>query len=204
MHEQWKQEMENASSAVANRVGALCLSISMVTYLAPLRPHEQMEAINSQLVPLFEERGIKLYWKKGSSFANMFTQDSKDELRLSSPERGKDTAKTDSCTGELLLSPKQSPSSKQESSKDCSKRALSSSYTNCCASILSLLVEEQFLDKWLTSCCTSASVAFLMPCSLVHTAWNRWPLVCDQHGFALMWIKQYVGEDLVCLDGRDR
>ena len=53
----WKLELEDASTAIASSVGALCLSVSMATYLAPLTPHQQMEAINGQLVPLLDERG---------------------------------------------------------------------------------------------------------------------------------------------------
>ena len=53
----WRLELEEASTAVASSVGALCLSVSMAAYLAPLTPHQQMETINGQLVPLLDERG---------------------------------------------------------------------------------------------------------------------------------------------------
>ena len=179
----------------------------MVVYLAPLRPHEQMEAINCQLVPLFEERGIKLCWNKDNNFVNMLLQASQALQQVDCHSDGKENtlSKIDSLTGERALSPTRTPVKKQLTAlKDNSKQALNTSYAACCSNIQSLLVEEHFLDKWLTSGCTSSSLAFMMPSSLVHTAWHKWPLVCDQQGYASKWIKEYVGEDLICLDGRDR
>ena len=57
MDEHWTLELEDASTAISSSVGALCLSVTMAVYLAPLTPNEQMEAINGRLVPLLEERG---------------------------------------------------------------------------------------------------------------------------------------------------
>ena len=59
LDDQWRSELEDASIAITSSVGALCLSVTMATYLAPLTPHQQMEAINGQLVPLLDERGMK-------------------------------------------------------------------------------------------------------------------------------------------------
>lgn len=208
MPDQWKLEMEAASTAVASSTGALCLSISTATYLASLKPHEQMEAINSDLVPLFEEGGIKLCWNNDNVIVNALKQVVQVEHIIKSPlpEDGEKIPKVDSHTGEPALSTVESPSRKQKryADIDCSKRALSSSYASCSSNIQSLLVKEQFLDKWLTCSCSSASLAYLMPCSLIHTAWNRWSLVCDPEGFASKWIKEYSGGGLICLDGRDR
>lgn len=204
MDEQWKLEMEDVSTAVVNSVGALCLSITMATYLATLTPHEQMETINSELVPLFEERGVKLCWNKDSSIAYALIQVTQGEQKSSFPEGGEKVPKVDSYSGESVLSPMHIPNNKQTDMKDCSKLALSSSYASCSSNIQSLLVEEQFLNKWLTSGFTGASLAYMMPCSLIHTVWNRWPLVCDPDGHASKWIKEYVGDELICLDGRDR
>ena len=206
MDEQWKQEMEDVSVAITSSVGALCLSVSMVVYLAPLNTHEQMEAINSQLVPLLDERGVQLCWKRVNSLVDVMKQVSQGtQLHIPSPGGEEVTRKVDDHTGELQVSPAQSSATTtSKTSKDCSKQALSSSYASCCACLQYLLVEEQFLDEWLTSNSTCPSLAYLMPCSLVHSVWNRWPLVCDPHGFASKWIKGYVGQELVCLDGRDR
>ena len=208
MDEKWKLEMEDVSAAVANSVGALCLSITMATYLATLTPHEQMETINSELVPLFEERGVKLCWHRYDSIVNALIQVTQGEQKSSAPEGEEEIPKVDSYTDKSVLSPRKSPNSKhcQEHAdkNDCSKLALSSSYTSCSSNIQSLLVDGQFLNKWLTSACTSASLAYMMPCSLIHTVWNRWPLVCNPDGYASKWIKEYVGDELICLDGRDR
>ena len=206
MDEQWKLEMENVSTAVVNSVGALCLSVTMATYLATLTPHEQMETINSELVPLFEERGVKLCWNKDNSIANALIQVTQGEQKTSFPESGQEVPKVGSYSGESVPSPMQSPNNKQERAdmKDCSRLGLSSSYASCSSNIQSQLVEEQFLNKWLTSGCTSASLTYMMPCSLIHTVWNRWALVCDPDGCASKWIKEYIGDELICLDGRDR
>ena len=206
MDEQWKLEMEDVSTTVVNSVGALCLSITTATYLATLTPYEQMEAINSELIPLFEERGVKLCWNKDNGIANALMQVTQGEQRSSFPEGQEEVPNVGCYSGESVLSPVRSPNNKQEhvDVQDCSKLALSSSYTSCSSNIQSLLVEEQFLNKWLTSGCTSASLAYMMPCSLIHTVWNRWPLVCDPDGYASKWIKEYVGDELICLDGHDR
>ena len=202
MDEQWKLEMEDVSTAVVNSVGALCLSVTMATYLATLTPHEQMETINSELIPLFEERGVKLCWNKDNSIANALIQVTQGEPK-SFPKGGEEVPTVGSYSGESLV---QSPNNEQEHAdmKDFSKLALSSSYASFSSNIQSLLVEEQFLNKWLTSGCTSASLAYMMPCSLIHTVWNRWPLVCDPDGHASKWIKEYIGDELICLDGHDR
>ena len=61
LDDHWRLELEDVSTAIASSVGALCLSVTLATYLAPLTPHQQMEAINGQLVPLLDERGrVKL------------------------------------------------------------------------------------------------------------------------------------------------
>ena len=38
MDEEWRQELEETSTAIASSVGALCLSITTATYLATLTP----------------------------------------------------------------------------------------------------------------------------------------------------------------------
>ena len=195
--------------AVTTSVGALCLSVTTLSYLAPLQPHQQMEVINDQLVPLFEERGVKLCWRKDTnSLSNMLKRVSQCIEEQTSSNGEAVVSKVDSCTGEINLSPSQNPSSSQNGCDsaltDCSKDALSLSYASSTSKLASLLVDETFLDKWLTSSCTSSSLSFMLPCALVHAAWHRWPLVCDRHRFASMWIREYVGDGLVCLDGRDR
>ena len=57
LDESWRLELEDASTAVSSSVGALCFSVTMATYLATLTPHQQMDVINGQLVPLLDERG---------------------------------------------------------------------------------------------------------------------------------------------------
>ena len=151
--------------------------------------------------------GIQLCWRNDNNIINILHQVTHNGIPpfTTTTKDHQPIPKINSHTGVLEISPIQSPtSSSLKPLKDCSKQALSSSYTSCCACLQSLLVKEEFLDHWLTFGCASSSVAYLMPCSLVHTAWNRWPLVCDPHGFASRWIREYAGEELICIDGRDR
>ena len=153
--------------------------------------------------------GVQLCWRNDNNIINILHQVTHNGLPPSTatPEDHQPIPKINSHTGVLEISPVQTPILDSNSSKplkDCSKQALSSSYTSCCACLQSLLVKEDFFDHWLNSGCASSSLAYLMPCSLLHAAWNRWPLVCDPHGFASQWIREYAGEELICIDGRDR
>ena len=180
----------------------LWLSLSLSLSLSPLLTPLSLPPLLSSL-----SLGVQLCWQKDNNIVSILNQVTHGiQPTTATPEDQQPIPKINSHTRVLETSPVQTPTKPLNSSslKDCSKQALSSSYASGSASLQSLLVKEEFLDSWLTSGCTCSSLAYLMPCSLVHAAWNRWPLVCDPHGFASKWIREYIGEELIYIDGRDR
>ena len=195
VYEHWRGELNTNSTIITNTVGALCLCASIAVYLSPLAPHVQMEIVNSQLVPVLEDRGIELCWKSTNKFANVvtsFSSSSNDDTQAD--DRGD--------TSEVNTADEESDRNKTccVYAKDCSKSQLNSSFASLCSCVVSLLVKESFSDQWLAQCC---SLPHLLPCSLVHSMWNRWPLIYDPQGFAAQWLTQY-NEKLVRLDASDR
>ena len=197
----------NFTNITLNMFICIVLPFAIFMYILILSlspPLPLSHPLSLSLIPL--SLGVQLCWRNHNNIINILHQVTHNGIPSSTatPEDHQPIPKINSHTGVLEISPVQTPNLDSNSLKDCSKQALSSSYTSFCACLQSLLVKEEFLDHWLTSGCASSSLAYLMPCSLLHAAWNHWPLVCDPHGFASRWIKEYAGEELICIDGRDR
>ena len=184
---------------VGQSVGALCLANTMACYLSSLEPHLQMDVLNTQLVPILRERGVSLHWRAINHFMLAVAgidvtpspgEGREEHLRASEHEMAESEDAIAESTG---ASP---------CSLDC-ESMLSQSHSSVSAFMLAHMIPESVGDQWLSLSGEYHSLSYLLCSGLIHTAWNKWPLVVDPQDLASQFIKQR-RKDLTCLDASNR
>lgn len=148
-----------------------------------------MEVVNAQLLPMLREKGVTLYWRKTNEFVQTISG------------IGVSSCKTDGIQQDSIAEggPEVDGST---SLQDC-EAVLSRSHASLTGCLLAHMIPESLADSWLAVSCTHHSLSYLLCSSLIHTSWNKWPLVVDPQDLASQCIKQ-CSKELVCLDATDR
>ena len=157
-----------------------------------------MEVINVKLVPILEERGIELSWENCNKFMRAISD-------VSTAHRGNDTESVVARKDSVGVEPEDTESKDLDEARDIKNSVshLSSSYASLSSCMLSRMVPEDVSDHWLSLSTAHLSLSFLLCSGLVHTSWNKWPLIFDPQNLASEWIQKY-DEEVVCLDATDR
>ena len=145
-----------------------------------------MEAICTHLVPLLQERGIDLCFETSNDFVKAISA-----LSNMAHEKSVDLLESEEF------------GSGEETSKD-STSILSHSYLHLCSCLLSRMIPESLADHWLSLATTYHSLSYLLCSGLLHSSWNRWPLVYDPQNLAYQLISQITNGQVMYLDAMDR
>lgn len=189
LHDSWRNQLESSTTAIGHSVGALCVATTLACYLASTEPHSQMEVINVHIVPLLQERGIGLYWKTCNAFTRVMAE------LCHTPSAVEASTTKDS--------PGPEPKEREnEDTTDC-KVLLSSSYSSLSWCVLSHMIPELLADRWLSVPSMCHSLPYMLCSALIHTSWNKWPLVYDPQNLALKCMRE-CSKELVTLDATDR
>ena len=86
--------------------------------------------------------------------------------------------------------------------QDC-EDMLSRSHASLSGCLLAHMIPERLANDWLSAPSTHHSLSYLLCSALVHSSWNRWPLVLDPQDLASQCIRQ-CNKELICLDATDR
>lgn len=191
LQENWRGQLESSTAAIGQSVGALCIAATLACYLSSAEPHALMEVVNVQIVPLLEERGISLYWKTCNDFARAVSG-------ICDAPSGFETSTTQDSLGDSELNEKDNA----DAATDC-KALLSSSYNSLSWCVLSHMIPESLTDRWLAAPSLCHSLSYMLCSALIHTSWNKWPLVYDPQDLFLRCMQE-CSKELVMLDATDR
>lgn len=207
LQEHWNSLLKLSDAAIHRSVGGLCLTVTVSCYLASAQPHLQMELVNSHLVPLLTERGVELCWDRCSTILTGMPSISR-AAHVHRDGTAHEKSATRVCEDGVLqgVADSEGEVSVEDSFPEKElltvSHRLSWSYASLCGCLLSYMIPEALVDKWFSLEVISHSPSFLFFSGLVHTSWNRWPLVFDPQGLAFRWVSCYK-EGVVHMDARD-
>ena len=171
------------------------MATTLSCYLASAQPHTLMEVVNVHIVPLLQERGISLFQKTcNESFVAVISGINRAACAI---EEGDDKSPSNEQKDE-----KDDPTDLSSDTSDC-KLLLSSAYNSLSAYVLSHMIPDSLADRWLATPSLGHSLSLLLCTALVHTSWNKWPLIYDPQGLAVKCVEE-CSKELVVLDATDR